>query len=251
MKLSKELKHEYPMGISCVENKWRQSKELRGIYRRWFDFAIKNAKINDSSNVLEIGCGPGRFASQLYKLLPNVEYTGVDYTKEIVDFAKRNNKGNKARFICSDVDKLGLPENHYDCVIFVDVLHHINLKKNLKRFQNFLKKDGLLVCVEPNPTLIKKIVCKLFGFHEDVSKYPTAKQITEQLSSAGFSVKKNRILQPSRLSSFWRLLTKGPSQKTLETSIARRYSAEKIPLAMLEIHDCCEEEMNISSAFRD
>jgi len=47
-------------------------------------------RIEESRNILEVGCGSGEFAFQMLKSLKKPEtYTAVDFSKEMIDLAKK------------------------------------------------------------------------------------------------------------------------------------------------------------------
>ena len=51
---------------------------------------INEIKINTYRNVLDIGCGPGQFASFLFTEVGFINYFGLDFSEVAIDFAKKN-----------------------------------------------------------------------------------------------------------------------------------------------------------------
>ena len=95
--------------------------------------------------VLDLGCGNGRF----YELVENknIDYTGVDNSKELIEICKKRYPG--AKFQTADGFKLPFSDNYFDKVFSVSVLHHIPSKELqlefLKESKRVLKPEGLLV----------------------------------------------------------------------------------------------------------
>jgi len=71
--------------------------------------------------VLDVGCGSGRVYDFFAEY--NVEYTGLDISKELIKIAKNNYP--KANFMVGDATKLPLKDNGFDIVISIATIHHI------------------------------------------------------------------------------------------------------------------------------
>jgi len=103
------------------------------------DFVFSGDKVLDS------GCASGR----LFWVLKakNVEYSGIDISEELIGIAKRCYPG--ANFQVANVGNLPFPDNYFDKVLSVSVLHHIPSKQlrlqYLKESYRVLRPHGLLV----------------------------------------------------------------------------------------------------------
>lgn len=75
-------------------------------------------------SILEIGCGPGQFASMLYDN-GFINYTGFDFSKDGIALAKKNNPKIADRFYIDDAFTTVLLDKRYDLVICFEVLEHI------------------------------------------------------------------------------------------------------------------------------
>jgi|SRR5580765_6923957 SAM-dependent methyltransferase len=98
--------------------------------------------------ILEIGCGTGRILSYL----PNsiAEYTGFDMNPLYIESAKKRWKGrDNCRFFCHKVeDAATLQPGHYDIVLAVGIVHHLNDNEAAYLFDiayQTLKLDGVLI----------------------------------------------------------------------------------------------------------
>jgi GT2 family glycosyltransferase len=71
--------------------------------------------------VLEFGCSSG----YALKFLPkDIEYTGVDYDKTIIEYAQDNFGREGIKFVCSDIHDFEFKE-HYDVIIAYEFIEHI------------------------------------------------------------------------------------------------------------------------------
>ncbi len=103
------------------------------------EYAIKGDMILDS------GCANGR----LFEVLKNkeIEYFGVDFSEELIEIAKRKYPG--VNFQTADCLNLPFPDNFFDKVYSISILHHIPSKsfqiQYLKEIRRVLKPGGLLI----------------------------------------------------------------------------------------------------------
>ena len=79
--------------------------------------------------ILDIGCGPGQFASFLFdKKVEN--YTGVDFSAKSIEQAKK--RCPSYHFLSADIFQTDLLDSHdYDCAIAMEILEHVDRDKKL------------------------------------------------------------------------------------------------------------------------
>lgn len=98
-------------------------------------------------NILEIGSANGVDTFYLAKHTKN-KIIGIDLTKDAVDVAKQNLKNQsdkikeKVTFQEGDVEKLKFPDEHFDFVYSLSVLHSTDISKSLKEIHRVLTVDG-------------------------------------------------------------------------------------------------------------
>jgi ubiquinone/menaquinone biosynthesis C-methylase UbiE len=103
------------------------------------DYVIPGDKI------LDLGCGNGRF----FELLKDkdVNYIGVDFSEKLIEIAKK--KYPKVKFQVADALNLSFPNNYFDRIYSIAVLHHIPSREFklqfLKEARRVLKPNGLLI----------------------------------------------------------------------------------------------------------
>lgn len=113
---------------------------------------LRNSYFPDLSGqrVLEVGCGPGTWYSQLTDC---ASYVGVDWNPAHVETAKELHGDTDAVFISGDVTaELGLPEGGFDVVFAFGLLHHLDdaqANRLLAAIGRFLVPDGRFLATEP------------------------------------------------------------------------------------------------------
>ena len=100
---------------------------------------------------LEIGCGSGTGAIRLAKLGYTVH--GIDISQGAVEVARQlaesHGLSDRCFFNPSPAECLNWPDSHFDLVIGIDVLHHIEINKALVEIDRVLKPGGVAIFHEP------------------------------------------------------------------------------------------------------
>jgi SAM-dependent methyltransferase len=105
----------------------------------------------DGKNVLEIGCGPGRWSTAL---LHTKSYTGIDWNPRHIEQARAQYGSQRARFICADLGDTALISSDapLDAVIGVGILHHLDdttARNVLAKAAELLRPGGRFIGIEP------------------------------------------------------------------------------------------------------
>lgn len=101
--------------------------------------------ISSGDKVLDLGCGNGRLLDMLAGL--EFDYLGVDMSANLLEIAKEKHRNNK--FLKMDGKTIPAPDNYFDVVFCLAVLHHIpsfaSRQEFLKEICRVLKPGGKLV----------------------------------------------------------------------------------------------------------
>ena len=93
--------------------------------------------------VLDSGCANGR----LFEVFKNVDYFGIDTSERLIEIAKKQYPNIK--FQVADALNLPFPDNFFDKVYSISVLHHIPSEdfrfRYLKEAKRVLKSEGFLI----------------------------------------------------------------------------------------------------------
>lgn len=111
----------------------------------WKELKILETYLANGEKILDLGCGNGR----LYDFLKDkqIDYYGIDISEKLIEIAK--SRYPEGKFQVANVLNLPFPENFFDKVLNIAVLHHIPSKEfklqALKEVRRVLKKDGFLL----------------------------------------------------------------------------------------------------------
>ena len=187
----------------------------------WPELSFLKEYVNNGDKILDLGCGNGRLA-ELFKNY-DIEYTGVDNSDKLIELAKNKYVSDKIKFIAVDGLNPPFPDNYFDKIFSIAVLHHIpsyELRlKFLSETQRVLKKNGIAVFTVWNlwqkkgiKFQIKYLLLKILGlsrldFKDVLMPYKvknarilryyhafTKKELSNLFLKAGFAVDKAGLL---------------------------------------------------------
>jgi ubiquinone/menaquinone biosynthesis C-methylase UbiE len=112
---------------------------------------LQNLEIKKSDKLLDVGCGTASYLS-IFKC----EKTGIDPSKELLKQAKIPTVQGKA-------EELPFPDNSFDIVISLTVIHHANPKKAVAEMFRVAKRDIVISVLKKasNFSEIEKKISKL------------------------------------------------------------------------------------------
>ncbi|MBU0670938.1 class I SAM-dependent methyltransferase [Patescibacteria group bacterium] len=189
----------------------------------WQEFEDFKQYLKPGLDILDLGCGNGRFYEFLEPF--KINYTGVDNSSGLLDEAVK--KFPQAKFIIGDMLNVPIDNNQYDIVFSIASLHHIpsdELRlRAAKEIYRLLKKDGILIMTNWN--LFQDKYKKLFGKKnldnndllipwkdQDGKKLAdryyhafTEKELSELADKSGFIIKKQYLSEGEKnIVSIWK-----------------------------------------------
>lgn len=178
------------------------------------DYAASGDKI------LDIGCGNGRLLEFLLEM--KTDYIGIDNSEKLIEIARK--KYPAAKFQTADALKLPFPDNYFNKVYSIAVLHHIPSRELRLRFceeaKRILKPGGLFILtvwkfhkLHDLVLVLKYVVLKAIGrskldfgdifepWGQKVERYYHwffRRELERLVSCAGFKVQKDGIAKNKR-----------------------------------------------------
>ena len=138
----------------------------------WKELISLYKYIDSGDKVLDSGCGNGRLLGLFQD--KEIEYIGVDGSKRLIDIAKEKYPEG-AKFMVVEALNLPFPDNYFNKVFSIAVLHHIPSDEfrldYLKEARRVLKPGGNLILTVWNLGdykgglwfLIKYTILRIFG----------------------------------------------------------------------------------------
>jgi len=170
--------------------------------------------------VLDLGCGNGRWFSLFQE--KNIDYVGIDSSEKLIEIAKA--RYPKGKFQVADALNLPFPNNFFDKVYNIAVLHHIPSEELRLRFlsevRRILKPGQLLILTvwkfhqrKELYLLFKYTILKLVGkskldfrdifepWGNKIERYYhcfSKKELIDLVTRAGFQIQKAGIVRNQR-----------------------------------------------------
>jgi 2-polyprenyl-3-methyl-5-hydroxy-6-metoxy-1,4-benzoquinol methylase len=115
----------------------------------------------DVHKILDIGCGEGNF-SYLCKQIFNAEVWGIELKNN--DAEKAVHKIDKVLIGDIESNNLEIPDSYFDCIVFNDVLEHLQYPwLVLLKVKKYLKSGGYIVASIPNVRYYSNLKNLLFN----------------------------------------------------------------------------------------
>jgi cyclopropane fatty-acyl-phospholipid synthase-like methyltransferase len=170
---------------------YRAFRRLTGSARVNREFVERYVCPSDGDAVLDLGCGPG----DVFELMPQVRYVGIDLSENYVAAARRR-FGGRARFLCGDLNSVEMERlGNFDRVIAMGVMHHLSddeVVAMLHRIREFLKPDGRFISYDPGFTERQHPFARWLHKH-DRGRFVRFDRQYEQLISKVFSSYRRHI----------------------------------------------------------
>ncbi len=154
-------------------------------------WGLTYATLQPNFTILDLGCGGGKTVNRLAQQVPQGKVYGVDYSADMVAYAKKVNRKfveqNRVEIVEASVGKTGFPSDFFDLVTAVETYYFWpSLSTAFKEIIRVLKPKGKLLMINEmvkdgvyeikKAETIRKAHVHLFGLDE----------ICEMLRSAGF-----------------------------------------------------------------
>lgn len=205
----------------------------------WFlcEVVMNNFRSGEQK-LLDFGCGTGLYSLIFAKVGYRVD--GCDISPNNVSIAQRlaeeNALAGAARFDIGLAEGLDYPSEHFDVVVGIDILHHVDLRRAVVECLRVLRKGGIAVFKEPvevpifdplrNTKFGRWLVPKSASFEQSITEDERKlngddlKFIRE--ACPDFSVKRFRLF--SRIDAFNKKLMTGKKPSTVEKIDERIFS---------------------------
>ena len=144
------LNHEIEHGKKIVEDAefywgWGTPAGKERLRRR-AEMLIEFGRIGPGKQVLELGCGKGLYTE---KLVPGGStLTAIDISWDLLKAAA--DQSRSPHYLVGDGHLLPFPDNTFDSVVGVSVLHHLEVPVVLSEAARVLQPGGHFVFSEPN-----------------------------------------------------------------------------------------------------
>jgi len=210
----------------------------------WLGLIAKYSRASRGANILDLGCGTGRFSIPLASRL-HFKVTGADSSKEMLAEAKKKDTNGLVTWDQQHAEDLTYPDNSFEVVFMSHLLHHVDSPlRVLRKCKRILRPKGSIFIRFGAIDQIREDVEHTF-FPEtipiDESRTPTVDMVEEWLSNAGFSgIVSEEAIQKTYDSGLSHL----KATKTKSTSVLSMISPEAFKNGVKRLSQYLEENPN-------
>jgi len=154
----------------------------------WISKIIEYGEINETSRVLDVGCGTGRFPLAILSLKKASIYC-LEPSDEMLKKAVEKDESKKISWVQGDGEKLPFRDNFFDCVYMTLVIHHIeNRESALREIYRTLKKGGNCAIMTNSHYRMKRHIIRFFPgvVAIDLKRFPTVPSLKSLMARVGF-----------------------------------------------------------------
>ncbi len=150
---------------------------------------IQTGKLSSASRVLDVGCGTGNYLIALEQAL-GCACWGHEPSEQML--ANARERTQTAQFKIGKAEELDYPDNSFDLVFSVDVIHHVGDRAAyFREAHRVLSKGGRFCTVTDSEDIIRRRQPLSVYFPESIEvelqRYPRIADLKTMLSEAGFS----------------------------------------------------------------
>lgn len=163
------------------------------------EYMLSRKAVGPTSEILEIGCGTGN-NTILLEAVTKARIYGLDQSQGMLD--KAVEKTARVEFILGDAVTLkNLPNDRFDIVYMVDVIHHIeDIGTMFTNIFRILKRNGAVFVFTDTHERIKseRLTSKYFPetIDAELKRYQSTEKIIEALKASDFrSIKLEHICE--------------------------------------------------------
>lgn len=146
-------------------------------------------KLNSASHLLDVGCGTGNYTVALEKTL-GCACWGIEPSEQML--AKAKERTQRAQFKIGKAEALDYPDESFDLVFSVDVIHHVvDRAAHYREAYRILKPGGKICTVTDSEDIIRRRVPLTSYFPEsaevELQRYPKMADLKAMMTDAGFT----------------------------------------------------------------
>jgi ubiquinone/menaquinone biosynthesis C-methylase UbiE len=139
--MTRQLRRPSGLLAGKVSNKMNEVNEVV------YDLTLETMNLHENETILEIGFGNGRFFNKLFAKAANLKVWGIDFSKDMVAMANRNNptyiRAGKLNLQLGSSDNLPFANDSFDKVFCINVIYFWDQpEKHLSEIHRVLKDGG-------------------------------------------------------------------------------------------------------------
>jgi ubiquinone/menaquinone biosynthesis C-methylase UbiE len=154
--------------------------------------------LKDGSEILDVGCGTGKFTLRLQNINSNFKLHGVDLSEVMIKKAQAKVRDQSIEFQVGDVENLPYESDTFDVITCSNSFHHYpNQRGALLEMHRVLKDGGKVMIIDgTRDTWWGNIIFSIVEFVEKQVYHMYGNELKELLHTSGFSRVHQKMFNP-------------------------------------------------------
>lgn len=184
-----KLAHKY-------NNLWVQKYSLGPTRREVKKIVLPLLEKNNELKILDIGCGTGQLIKEISDHYNKVNYLGIDVAENMIEVAKKNNKGKNVKFKTSSIESFE-SNDKYDIIICTHAFPYFpNKQEMIKKMAGLCNKKGQVIIVNSSTNSLKDLIINFFlKATTSKAKYLSIDEMKKLFKSAKLKVKQIEVIR--------------------------------------------------------
>ena len=184
-----KLAHKY-------NNLWVQKYSLGPTRREVKKIVLPLLEKNNELKILDIGCGTGQLIKEISDQYNKVNYLGIDVAENMIEVAKKNNKGKNVKFKTSSIESFESNEK-YDIIICTHAFPYFpNKQEMIKKMAGLCNKKGQVIIVNSSTNSLKDLIINFFlKATTSKAKYLSIDEMKKLFKGAKLKVKQIDVIR--------------------------------------------------------
>ena len=184
-----KLAHKY-------NNLWVQKYSLGPTRREVKKIVLPLLEKNNELKILDIGCGTGQLIKEISDHYNKVNYLGIDVAENMIEVAKKSNKGKNVKFKTSSIESFE-SNDKYDIIICTHAFPYFpNKQEMIKKMAGLCNKKGQVIIVNSSTNSLKDLIINFFlKATTSKAKYLSIDEMKKLFKSAKLKVKKIEVIR--------------------------------------------------------
>jgi len=184
-----KLAHKY-------NNLWVQKYSLGPTRREVKKIVLPLLEKNNELKILDIGCGTGQLIKEISDHYNKVNYLGIDVAENMIEVAKKNNKGKNVKFKTSSIESFE-SNDKYDIIICTHAFPYFpNKQEMIKKMAGLCNKKGQVIIVNSSTNSLKDLIINFFlKATTSKAKYLSIDEMEKLFKSAKLKVKQIEVIR--------------------------------------------------------
>ena len=184
-----KLAHKY-------NNLWVQKYSLGPTRREVKKIVLPLLEKNNELKILDIGCGTGQLIKEISDQYNKVNYLGIDVAENMIEVAKKNNKGKNVKFKTSSIESFESNEK-YDIIICTHAFPYFpNKQEMIKKMAGLCNKKGQVIIVNSSTNSLKDLIINFFlKATTSKAKYLSIDEMKKLFKSVKLKVKQIEVIR--------------------------------------------------------